>query len=84
MDGTPLNSPETAKAAADYYGAIVHPTIVPQGSPRRFPFLSRPVSLRKVKVGNVLPGEAVGGKPAPDPGYHLTFTYVAAHQRGNA
>lgn len=27
VDGTPLNSPETAKAAADYYGAIVHPTI---------------------------------------------------------
>jgi hypothetical protein len=27
VDGTPLNSPETAKAAADYYGAIIHPTI---------------------------------------------------------
>lgn len=27
VDGTPLNSPETAEAAAQYYGAIVHPTI---------------------------------------------------------
>ena len=27
VDGTPLNTPATAKAAADYYGKIVHPTI---------------------------------------------------------
>ena len=27
VDGTPLNTPETAAAAADYYGAIRHPTI---------------------------------------------------------
>lgn len=27
VDGTPLNTDETAAAATDYYGAIVHPTI---------------------------------------------------------
>ncbi len=27
VDGTPLNTPETSAAAADYYGAILHPTI---------------------------------------------------------
>ena len=27
VDGTPLNTPDTAAAAADYYGPVLHPTI---------------------------------------------------------